>query len=144
MGTRGRIPKRKGAAGEGRPKMPPGTPPDVARVFRRLCATLPQLSGADEEMLLQMAQASVLGRRSFERMESDGLFQADRTHGGELRRHPGLLAWRTAGEVVRHCAGRLGGSVLDRQRLASPENDPGAALFDVLYGTEAQADEHRG
>jgi P27 family predicted phage terminase small subunit len=99
--------------------------------YRRLVQALPDVTQADEALLETLAQALVLQRTAFAEILQEGLLVVDAAHGGDLRRNPALIAWRTASEVTRAALARLGGSPLDRQRLPEPADGP--TLQDILY-----------
>lgn len=115
------------------PQCPARLPAGVKRHYRRLGKVL-ELGPADESMLSSLSQGLWLQELAVAAIEKDGLLVKDTAHGDgtDLRRHPALIAWRTAAEVVRAAAMRLGASPLDRQRLPAP--DEGDSLAKVLWG----------
>lgn len=74
-------------------------------------------------MILQYAQAVVLQEMALEQLFTEGITILDTTHGDgtEKRRHPSVITWRTACEVARAAAMRLGVAPLDRLRVVSTD-----------------------
>jgi phage terminase small subunit len=107
-------------------------PPELAPIWRRLAATLPGVTAADEYMLEQAAAAVYLAREALQGMVEGGMLVPARV--GEHKRNPLFVAWRGATIEARAALSRLGGAPLDRQRLPDePQPNP---LFEVLHGVD--------
>lgn len=137
MGARGPVKKDVAVVVGGEPKAHRGAAAAVRSTFRRIVETVPKLSAADEATVETLAEALVLQRASFAAILEHGLLVEDKAHGNELRRNPALIAWRTAAEVARASAAKLGATPLDRARLGVQEDDGAPDLADVLFGKVA-------
>lgn len=137
MGTRGPVRKGVGRFVGAVPRTTGIKSPEVKDVFRRIVATVPGLTAADEATVTTLAEATVLQRRAFAEIMAYGLLVPDMAHGGDLRRNPALIIWRTAVEVSRAAAGKLGATPLDRARLGLEEMSDEPSLADVLFGEAA-------
>ena len=140
MGLRGPVPRRAGnkIATATQPKPPAGTPPEVRKLFRLIVKGNPHLTPGETLEILTYARAKRLEEMAFEQMLTDGIWIYDTTHGdgSEKRRHPNVITWRTACEVARQTAMRLGITPLDRQRVAGQEVDEMEELEALLAGVE--------
>lgn len=137
MGLRGPAPGgARATAGRStdRPKAPTGTDPEIRRLFNLIVKGNPHLTRGDTLMVLQYAEAAWLQSKALGEMITEGIWILDTTHGDgtEKRRHPNVITWRTAAEVGRQAAMRLGAAPLDRLRVVQDEGeeeDLGAMLF---------------
>lgn len=139
MGTRGPVRRGQAVRVGGVPKPHRGSSEDVRAEFRRIVRVVPGLSAADEATVGTLAEALVLQRMSFAAIQKHGLLVPDVAHGGELRRNPALIAWRTAVEVARAAAAKLGATPLDRARLGVAEEET-PSLADVLFSEVPHAE----
>lgn len=137
MGLRGPAPSgARATAGRStdRPKAPTGTPTEIRRLFNLIVKANPHLTAGDALMVLQYAEAAWLQSKALGEMLGEGIWILDTTHGDgtEKRRHPNVITWRTAAEVGRQAAMRLGVAPLDRLRVVQDdgeEEDLGEMLF---------------
>lgn len=144
MGLRGPARRTRGtvAAASRLPKpLSAKQPAEVRRLIRRLASTLPAVTEADEVLLEGLAQAVYLRNVAFTALHAEATFPVDTDHGGELKRHPAWLAWRTADEQALKAATRLGGSPLDRQRIPEVEEKLDVEAYNAelreLWGPDA-------
>ena len=137
MGLRGPAPSgARATAGRStdRPKAPTGTPTEIRRLINLIVKANPHLTAGDALMVLQYAEAAWLQSKALGEMLGEGIWILDTTHGDgtEKRRHPNVITWRTAAEVGRQAAMRLGVAPLDRLRVVQDdgeEEDLGEMLF---------------
>ena len=145
MGLRGPVPRggaRKGRAATDRPRAPQGTPVEIRRLFNLIVRTNPHLTAGDSLMVLQYAESAWLQSRALGEMFDEGIWILDTTHGDgtEKRRHPNVITWRTAAEVGRQAAMRLGVAPLDRARVVVQEDDDVGSLAEALFQSVAGDD----
>lgn len=143
MGLRGPAPGgARATAGRStdRPKAPTGTPAEIRKLFNLIVKHNPHLSKGDSLMVLQYAEAAWLQSAALGEMIDEGIWILDTTHGDgtEKRRHPNVITWRTAAEVGRQAAMRLGVAPLDRLRVAQPESDEPGDLAQALFSFAAE------
>lgn len=119
--------------------------PDVKELVRWLYKHNPHLTNGDLALCEQWAEARLLRRAAYDEMlgkgtvdvkrtdavtgevttqaepRAAGITTADRTHGGEVKRHPSIMTWRAAAETERALAVQLGIAPLPRARLELPD-----------------------
>lgn len=119
--------------------------PDVKDLVRWLYKHNPHLTHGDLALCEQWAEARLLRRAAYDEMlgkgtvdvehtnvvtgeittrpepRGAGITTADRTHGGEVKRHPSIMTWRAAAETERALAVQLGIAPLPRSRLELPD-----------------------
>lgn len=141
MGSRGPVAvrdvQRSGKRRGRRPQPSKAAAPEVVAAFRRVVNAAPWLTVADAPMIEQLAEALVLQQAAFALLVPKKLLIVDRAHGNDLRRNPALIAWRTAAEVARAAAAKLGVSPMDRARLGLEEERDEPSLAQVLFGEAA-------
>lgn len=135
MGTRGPIAAGRARKDAGRRPQPSKNAPDaVRREFRRIVAAAPWITAADAATVETMAEAVVLQREAIALLLPGRLLVVDKAHGNDVRRNPALIAWRTAAEMGRACAAKLGITPQDYARLGIREDNDEPSLADVLFG----------
>jgi len=146
MGPGGPTPQtnRINAARSSRPaKAPPHTDKRVRYWFRLICRENPHLNAGDTGAILQYAEAMALQQIAMRDLLAEGITILDTTHGDgtEKRRHPSVITWRTACEVARQAAMRLGVTPMDRARVVEPEREGLGSLADVLFESVTVGDD---
>lgn len=118
---------------------------DVKELVRWLYKHNAHLTHGDLALCEQWAEARLLRRAAYDDMLGKGMMDVehtntvtgevttrqepraagittvDRTHGGELKRHPSIMTWRAAAETERALAVQLGIAPLPRSRLELPD-----------------------
>lgn len=122
------------------PKAPTGTPAEIRKLFSLIVKHNPHLTKGDTLMILQYAEAAWLQSQALGEMQREGIWILDTTHGDgtEKRRHPNVITWRTAAEVARQAAMRLGTAPLDRLRVTQPEEEQPGDLAQALFAFAAE------
>ncbi len=131
-------PKPRGRAGiriDDAPKMPRGLTPAARRIWRDLAPALVDaglLSAVDSGPFGLYCQALAFAMDAAGQLAADGLTVADRTHGGELRKHAAWQIFTQANATVASWAAHFGTTAKARTALPVEDNTAGMGLQEYL------------